>query len=194
MHFFPSFYAEQSIGKWIVFGSQVCRNRWMKASKQFSVGSPKDSAHINKKPIYEGKKFSLPTALFLAWLIQIHVPDVAYSRRAIHLIKEYTSITWKLDTPSAAAGARMGLWRTQRTKTHFVILPCFFPSVLVIRRNCSGGRRQVGSCPPPRSVLFFLSFEKAMTINSNELIAKSQFKIPTPYTTPDRTSLKVHNG
>ena len=32
-----------------------------------------------------------------------------------------------------------------------------------------------------------------MTINSTELIAKSQFKIPTPYT-PDRTSLKVYNG
>ena len=156
---------------------------------------PKGSGTSIRSRFMKAKSFPYP--LLFSWLDlykSMFQMLLTHSRRAIHLIKEYTSITWKLDTPSAAAGARMGLWRTQRTKTHFVILPCFFPSVLVIRRNCSG-RRQVGSCPPPpRSVLFFLSFEKAMTINSNELIAKSQFKIPTPYTTPDRTSLKVHNG
>ena len=105
---------------------------------------------------------------------------------ALHLIKEYT---WKLDTTEEAEQllllVRRGVWTPSGTRTHFVILPCFSP-LLVIPRNCPSGGQQADALPS-------FPFEKAMTINSTELIAKSQFKIPTPYT-PDRTSLKVYNG
>lgn len=67
---------------------------------------------------------------------------------ALHLIKEYT---WKLDTTEEAEQllllllVRRGVWTPSGTRTHFVILPCFSP-LLVIPRNCPGG--QADALPP----------------------------------------------
>ena len=103
------------------------------------------SWHINKRPIYEEKeKKSFPLLICCSTLLFSSL-DLYKSMfqmlltAALHLIKEYT---WKLDTTEEAEQlllVRRGVWTPSGTRTHFVILPCFSP-LLVIPRNCPGGQ------------------------------------------------------
>lgn len=145
----------------------------MQASKQFSAWSPKDvvdvvlitqkkkkagkrafldlGTSIRGRFMKKRKKKSFPLLICCSTLLFSSL-DLYKSMfqmlltAALHLIKEYT---WKLDTTEEAEQllllVRRGVWTPSGTRTHFVILPCFSP-LLVIPRNCPGG--QADALPP----------------------------------------------